>query len=265
MSLISWLRGKSRRKRLKQENTDTQISLETITSTYSSVTQGEITRVFGKDLWQNAEAIIKRAGGNIKEPTLARIPTKMDHRQKKPSDPLREKAESLFFLAHMSALSALTPLLERCDSPMLRHTLNQRSTDGWDFFFTAACVFVALSTLDQHATQERVDSLSKLPFAPSPREGSASKSGPMKTASDIIEGFKEKWEHCGEAAVLDCSDFVESRMKDTKPENAKDTFAVLLGMWVLWNVYEEAPKASDSELAGAIGHLIATTFAPYWR
>jgi len=105
-------------------------------------------------------------------------------RFRSPRDGLADKAERLFGVAHMASVGVLAHFLDRFPSLTLRRSLNERGTELWYFFLTAACVYVALGSLDQHAPAKGVESLSLIPFQ-RPREDTQADRTPRDRVGDF--------------------------------------------------------------------------------
>jgi hypothetical protein len=166
-------------------------------------------------------------------------------------------------MAHIAAISSLTPVLDRFDSPRLNAALQKAGSEPWDFFVTAACVFIALNSLLQREGADRAAQLDRLVF-----EVRGKSTSPNLPKQPSIEGhmeqFHQTWRLNGRRAVEDCAAFVNRSVSAVAPKDRRAALLYALGSWVLWNVFGEAPSSDESSMAVGIGNLAAESFAGYW-
>ena len=180
-------------------------------------------------------------------------------------DSLEERAERLFFFAQFACSGFLIPLLER--SERLAAAVDEHGTEPWDFFATAATVYFALIRLKEKVSARRFGRLANLPFdrsrwEPEQQAGSDAE----KAFQDLINESYEKWYQRGWPAVSDCLLFVESKLDLAESVQEQAEVAMLsVGIWVLWNVYEEQPPDTDIQLAEAIGRALYASLVDYWE
>jgi hypothetical protein len=145
-------------------------------------------------------------------------------------DPLYKQAESLVAAAKVNAISAFLPLSNK------HPILNKVNVEAWDFFATAATIFVAINNLKVAVDQQRFRIIYGV-FLPSVR----------------------KWHDNGEDVVLDCQQFVARNVAGgVSPQDA-------LGLWVLWNTFGREPTEAELSSAKAIGTVLSTPMHDWWR
>lgn len=119
------------------------------------------------------------------------------------SDPLEERAEQLFSISHMAAVTLLTPLPEKSDR--LSSAIRERGTEPWDFFATAAIVYFGLSLLRERVSEGRFQWLASIPFDRSRwKRGAPPSSRAEARIQEVIDQFVEGWYRDGDRAVADC-------------------------------------------------------------
>lgn len=174
-----------------------------------------------------------------------------------------EKAADLFIQSNLLAIASLNPLLDRHAVLRLGLAVRKHGTQKWDFFVTAAGVFVAISALEC-ADGER-HRLEKLIFRqPKVTPSDDQSTGIAAHLTAERQALFDLWGRAGRAAVNDCSGFVEKVVEEAQPGRRANALAAAIGSWVLWNIYGESPASDEADLAGAIGHLAISNFANYW-
>jgi len=154
------------------------------------------------------------------------------------ADPLEPQAQRLVPACLVLSTSSFVPLLD--NHPFL----NECKVDQWDFFATAAAVFIGINNLKRHVSRRR-----------------------FKSLYSVMLGGISQWNPQGEEATLDCQKFVARIIDSKAPEqvsgdNSDATDAV--GMWVLWNVLQRKPSYEEAPAAREIGLILASSLQDWW-
>ena len=147
---------------------------------------------------------------------------------------LSDQAGRLVSAAEIAAVSMYVPLSERF--PAIR----QFAPDEWDFFACIAGVFFGILYLNE---------------VPDPV--------PLRAMIRVALDQKDRQ---AADALADCSAFVKRASQRMKAGDDPDLIvADAVGMWVLWNLLRRAPGYEETAPARAIGGMLQTGFAGWWK
>ena len=145
-------------------------------------------------------------------------------------DQFHDQAVALVPAAGVAAVSSFVPLLDQYSF------LRGARAEVWDFFATAAAIFIALNNLKAVVAPERF----------------------LALYSELLPKVQQ-WDERGEDAVLDCQKFVARTVSpDVSPLDA-------LGFWVLWNVLQREPSAEEARATRTVGSALSAPFQDWWE
>ena len=156
-----------------------------------------------------------------------------------PHNSLVKDGERLTSIAGIFAVTSFVPHLNHY--PFLRHADPTR----WDFIVSAACVFLAVTGLNELGLDDETES----------------------RVIDVVSAQVAEWNPNGLRAVEACKTMFEresARLASTGyPQQFLATDA--LGIWIFWNLFDRAPiSQSEVEFVRTIGTGVVHEFFTYW-
>lgn len=153
---------------------------------------------------------------------------------------LGKQAADLVAAAQINATTMFVRLLDRF--PVLREADVKR----WDFILTVAGVFIATSRLNS------------LGLSDAQRE----------SLTDAVAQALAKWDPNGIRAFFDCKTLFESEYDRlaVAGHDPKLVASDALGIWIVWNVLDRAPKTEDEcKLVRVTGAMVTHAFFDWWE
>ena len=127
--------------------------------------------------------------------------------------------------------------------------LKKVDSDHWDFIFTNAAVFVAVSQLNREDIPEKEKDEIRVAIT-----------------NSLLEVYPD-----GVSCVENCTEFVDrtydSLASQTEySENPQWLFSDSLGGWMVWNLLGHAPESDEEgKLARTLGGLVVHGFVSWWK
>ena len=153
------------------------------------------------------------------------------------------------------------------EHPPIQNAIEDGGPEVFDFFFKAACVYVALDSLFGIVDEPVWRSVYGVVFADSGPVHNSRNHLRSQLASEHFYQEDHRWHERGETAYRDCDEFVDqaiSHLQVDDPE-AKWVYAASIGTWVLWNVSDRRPGPDDHGAIKALGTVVCSSFAPFWE
>lgn len=144
---------------------------------------------------------------------------------------------------------ATEDLLDQMGTLRVGLAVKKRGPEYWKLYVVSAAAFVALSALEGQVDDIEYEKTKGLLFRGPPGSGN--------------DRFLHLWTHNGTGAVEDCSQFVNRVISENDP-GTKGILGTAIGTWIIWNMLGTEPQPDDLRLADAVGHLLASSFVPYW-
>ena len=142
-------------------------------------------------------------------------------------DSLAGRAHDLVKVCRVVAVPAFVALAKEFSF------LAQCEPAEWEFFATVAAARVALDQL-KAVSAERYSVLSQ-----------------------IVVADLRKLDPQGEAALIDCNEFIKRGKSNADRVD-------LLGLWIVWNLVQRKPTLEETQAAPVIGHLVAKPMMTAW-
>lgn len=152
----------------------------------------------------------------------------------KNSKHMKKASRDLIWMANVNVINLNVPFIDKFPCA------GKIDLERWDFFITIACVWVALTGLNDlcipEAKKEKIRNIVR---------------------KELIKKYP-----AGVAAINDCKEFMNRSLsgdENTQPGNA-------LGCWIVWNLYGRKELDDDeTQLIGALGHIAFKTFGSWWE
>ncbi len=155
--------------------------------------------------------------------------------------PLGKQAADLVAAAQINATTMFVPLLDQFP------VLQEADAKHCDFILTVAGVFIATSRLNS------------LGLSYTQRE----------SLTEAVAQSLAKWDPDGIRAFVDCKTLFESeydRLATTAGHDPKLVASDAVGIWIVWNVLDRAPKTEDEcGLVRAAGAMVTHAFFDCWE
>lgn len=155
-------------------------------------------------------------------------------------DPLNERADTLVYAAHISAVNSFKSFLDRFQF------LRDIHQEAWDFFVIVAIVFMGATRLNNLQIDEnREDKL-----------------------MEIVAERLDEWNKSAIQSFEDCKQFFESEFDRLTQVGHDSSFIASdsVGKWIALNILERPPESDEECLfVRTIGAMVTHVAFDWWR